>query len=89
MNIVDGTLMRPTIDFVAGLDVLKPRGAGLRLARAKPRPDVVRADFPVVFPFVERLTGSQIPQAGEFVHRTGHEFHAVWCKIQQEHGSGM
>ena len=63
MNIVDGTLMRPTMDFVAGLDVLKPRGAGLRLARAKPavRRDVVRADFPVVFPYVERRPGSQIP----------------------------
>lgn len=89
MNIVDGTLVRPTMDFVAGLDVVKPRGAVLRPARAKPavRRDVVRADFPVVFPFVERLAGSQIPQAGEFVHRTGHEFHIVWCKIQQEHSS--
>ena len=29
------------------------------------------------------------PQAGEFVHRTGHEFHAVRCKIQREHGSVM
>ena len=63
MNIVDGTLVRPTMDFVAGLDVLKPRGAVLRPARAKPavRRDVDRADFPVVFPFVERLAGSQIP----------------------------
>ena len=91
MNIVDGTLVRPTMDFVAGLDVVKPRGAVRRLVRAKPavRRDVVRADFPVMFPFVERLAGSQISQAGEFVHRTGHEFHAVWCKNQQKHGSGM
>ena len=52
MNIVVGTLVRPTMDFVAGLDVVKPRGAVLRLARAKPdvRRGVVRADFPVVFP---------------------------------------
>ena len=42
-----------------------------------------------MFPFVERLAGSQVPQVGEFVHRTGHEFHAVRCKIEREHGSVM
>ena len=66
MNIVDCTLVCLTMDFVAGLDVVKPRGAVLRPARAKPavRRDVDRANFPVVFPFVARLAGSQILQAG-------------------------
>lgn len=66
MNIVDGTLVRPKMDFVAGLDVVKPRGAVLRLARAKPavRRDVVRADFPRCVPIREKAGWFADPTSG-------------------------